>query len=218
MSAFLGPIHHWLFNKIRLFGDLESKIIEASVAAGHEDINNYALLVREKFGYPLPDQPLEALIDESNIHGWLHERIAECELRHAGIITYLLREHKDGLDIVKGVYADQAERCALNIDSSSIDSPEKIYKMINDYVLDGMPCDNVKCVTVNEPDLLQWEVSNCLHKKYWDNVSGDINVFYDLRALWLTTFVDALNCGYQFDFHKEDLAGKTNLVSKITKK
>lgn len=218
MSAFLGPIHHWLFNKIRLFGDLEKNIIEAATAAGHEDINNYAALVREKFGYPLPDQPLQELIDESNIHGWLHTKIGECELRHAGIITYMIREYNDGLDIVKGVYAAQAEKCAMNIDTASLDTPEKIYKLINDYVLDGMPCDNVKCVTINEPDLLQWEVSNCLHKKYWDKVDGDINVFYDLREIWLSTFVDTLNSGYEFQFSKEDLEGRTNLISKIIRK
>jgi hypothetical protein len=28
MSAFLGPIHHWLFNKIRLHEELEGRLVE----------------------------------------------------------------------------------------------------------------------------------------------------------------------------------------------
>jgi len=217
MSLFLGPIHHWLYNKIRLFSDLEENIIEAVNSSREKKIDNYVHLINEKFGYPLEDKPLEELIDSSNIHGWLHGRIGEAESRQAALITYIIREYEQGMDIIKGVYSAQAERCALSIDKSSITSPEVINKLINDFILDGMPCDNVKSITISTDELLQWKVSNCLHKDYWDKVDGDINVFYDLRSLWISTFIDTLNCGYFFEFHKETVDNSTVLVSEIKK-
>ena len=83
MSAFLGPIHHWLFNKITLFEDLE-KDTNRSVAAKYGDqaltIQNEA---EEKYGACIPELPLENLIDTNNIHGWLQNRISIAEKRQA---------------------------------------------------------------------------------------------------------------------------------------
>lgn len=66
MSAFLGPIHFWLYNKIGKQEELTKAI--ASMAAGNGWISDRTAYIRD-----LP--ALEDVIDESNIHGWLQDQI-----------------------------------------------------------------------------------------------------------------------------------------------
>lgn len=48
-----------------------------------------------------------------------------------------------------------------------------------------MPCDHANNITINEEKLLEWKVAKCIHKKYWIKVSGDENIFYELRKGWV---------------------------------
>lgn len=59
MSAFLGPIHFWLYNKIGKQEELTKAI--ASMAAGNGWISDRTAYIRD-----LP--ALEDVIDESNMH------------------------------------------------------------------------------------------------------------------------------------------------------
>ena len=40
MSLFLAPIHSWLFNKIRLYEELEQNVIKSHLEILGEDVNN----------------------------------------------------------------------------------------------------------------------------------------------------------------------------------
>ncbi len=78
MSAFLGKIHYWLYNKIQLH---EALIEEVAQSSSNKDFNDKELLEKSylEFGYPVKGN-LENEIEHSNIHGWLQERIAEQEM------------------------------------------------------------------------------------------------------------------------------------------
>lgn len=78
MSAFLGPIHFWLYNKIGKQEELTKAI--ASMAAGNGWISDRTAYIRD-----LP--ALEDVIDESNIHGWLQDQIHDAETRYADLIS-----------------------------------------------------------------------------------------------------------------------------------
>nr|MBK5237123.1 hypothetical protein [Clostridium sp.] len=73
MSAFLAPIHTWLFNKILLAEDLEKnlkKIYIDKYGINAKDIAQKSLA----FGEPIDTtKNIEDIIDVSNIHGWLQE-------------------------------------------------------------------------------------------------------------------------------------------------
>ena len=86
MSAILGPIHHWLFRKIKIQNDLTNAVI----AAAKEKELNVALLadIDEKFG-SLPEGDLGNIIDPTNIHGWLQDKIAIVERRLAYVTKTL---------------------------------------------------------------------------------------------------------------------------------
>ena len=73
-----------------------------------------------------------------------------------------------------------------------------IYNLINDYLLDGMPCDRVNLVVEQEEEKVLWERRVCVHKDIWADKNIDVNYFYGLRDLWIKTFVEEVNGKFQY--------------------
>ena len=97
MSAFLGPIHFWLYNKIRFQEDLIDALCVRAVSEGwltEEDTQQFVSTDRRE---------LQDAIDESNIHGWLQGRIHDGEGRYAALVTTLLQEDANRLQTLKDV-------------------------------------------------------------------------------------------------------------------
>ncbi|WFD11165.1 hypothetical protein [Tepidibacter hydrothermalis] len=206
MSRFLGPIHHWLFNKIRSNEELELNIIDNVQTRLNVNIDDIVSASRTQIGDIMEDKNLEEIIDTDNIHGWLQEKITLVETRQAYIIKNIVDKFEDkGLDIIKETYKDQAIKCANDAKlNSDVSSPEDIYKALNNYILDGMPCDNVNNMTANEEDRLEWKVARCLHKGYWEKVGASTEVLYELRKIWIENFVQNVNEDYKYEFKIED--------------
>ena len=90
MSLFLGKIHYWMFNKIIWFQNLE---VELEKLAKGEGLNTEEILknLDKKYGEKVEDKPLEEIIDQGNIHGWLQERITIAENRLSALTAELLK-------------------------------------------------------------------------------------------------------------------------------
>lgn len=217
MSRFLGPIHHWLFNKIILHENLEKNIKRSLINEFGEDIKNIHSSLENKYGNFIENKPLEDLINTNNIHGWLQNRINISEGRLAEFITISIDKYNDkAYEIIKNEYINQGSKCGKDAkDKYDISSAPSIYKTLNNYILDGMPCDNVNNIVVSEIDLLEWKVVNCLHKKYWESIGGNINIFYELKNLWIKNFVQKTNDEYNYTFK---IANNNILECKISKK
>lgn len=219
MSRFLGPIHHWLFNKIVLFEKLEGDIINNIEKSLKTDINDVVQSANNEFGNPLPNMPLENLIDTNNIHGWLQSKINIAESRQAKIISVLINKYgTEAFETIKSTYIEQARNNGINAKAENdVSTPDQMFKTINNYILDGMPCDNANNITINDENLLEWKVVSCLHKKYWDLVNGDINIFYKLREAWISEFVNNANINLQYTFDIKEIEGNQVLIHQIKK-
>ena len=171
MSAFLGPIHHWLYHKVELQEELMA------------DIQTLAA----KVGWPIPAivglnpsgvlPPLEGNIDLTNIHGWLQGEITASETRYALLVTGLLK-------------ADPARRAALEELAYAFGRKHSVpagtnvegaYQALGDSLLDGMPCDHVNQIVDRDEKTLSWRRTQCLHGVYWEQAEGDNRVYYALR-------------------------------------
>ena len=75
MSAFLAPIHYWLFNKIRQVEQREQKLFEQASEMCGSSAEELREQVWQSYGSPLPEKDLSEMIDQSNIHGWLQKQI-----------------------------------------------------------------------------------------------------------------------------------------------
>ena len=131
MSAFLAPIHTWLFNKIKLAQDLEKDIVNLHIDKFKESAIKIQKEANDIYGQYIEEKPLEDLIDVNNIHGWLQDRIKEVESRSAYIITkYYDMYDEESRDLTESAYISQAIKCAKNENNKS-DSPKKAYISLN---------------------------------------------------------------------------------------
>jgi len=198
MSLFLGKIHYWLFNKIVWFEDLEEEIIKLAKKEGL-DVDKLSIEINNKYGQRLPKLPLEDMIDTSNIHGWLQDRIHSAEYRLA-TWTVKIIEKEGSKEKLEDLYINQGLKAANEVIESGreLNNAVDIYNAVNDYILDGMPCDRVNEVLLQEEEKVIWKRRICVHKELWDAVGGDVNLFYNLRDLWIKYFVNKVNNNYKY--------------------
>lgn len=193
MSLFLGKIHFWLFDKIKWFENLEEEVLEIAKER-NMPVDQWISYANITFGEKTPDKPLDEIIDESNIHGWLETRINSAEGRCAYYITNILNEGKSvKSDLIK-LYEKHGR---INADEykGQLDKENlmEVYNALNDYILDGMPCDRINEILENSSEKLAWHMNRDVHEKFWNQVKGDVSEFYDLRNSWIKSFVNKIN-------------------------
>jgi len=179
MSAFLGPIHYWLYNKIRL----QQEIVEELFILGKENGLSLEAECKKLYG-AFEKKSLEEMIDHYNIHGWLQERVSQVEYKYAYCITKLLESNPGVSEQLKSILNSFGSRLALTLKDNNPNAIT-IFKAISDNLLDGMPCDHANRLIEQSEDMVIWTRSVCVHSSYWEEVGGDVKVYYELRDAWL---------------------------------
>lgn len=193
MSAFLGKIHYWLYDKIKL----HEKLIEAVMDLAEKKGYSSDTLLNDsysKFGLPVTG-PLEDEIEHSNIHGWLQMRITSVESRLAYVTTELLKNKI----LTKEEIADAFYKSGANIMKelgSEERSPEDVFTLIFDYMLEGMPCDRVNEVTESSETMITWKTTIDIHKDYWNEANGDVKDYSYFRDAFINGFLS--NTAYKY--------------------
>nr|WP_315020108.1 hypothetical protein [uncultured Aminipila sp.] len=197
MSLFLGKIHFWLYNKILWAEKTEREIIQW--AQNNElPVEQWVQQVIEQYGQPTGNQALEEIIDKSNIHGWLQERIQSAELRQAALITNILVQNEKYIVDLIEIFKTQGQAAALEY-TEKPNNPEGMFNAMNDFILEGMPCDRSNEIISSNDNQITWKTSTCLHEPYWTQVKGNIKNFYDLRDAWVTSFIEELNPEFSYN-------------------
>lgn len=174
MSAFLGPIHTWLYNKILL----QNAMTDAIAAYAEEKGWSKGLSEKLDSRYgTLETGNLEDNINTDNIHGWLQERVSLVENRLAYAVTTLLEEDSTHLDEMK----QAVKEFGKSHNTSGNLSVKQAYDHLENTLLNGMPCDRVNQLVKEEPDLLAYRQAVEIHQPYWDMIHGDVNNYYELR-------------------------------------
>lgn len=163
MSAFLGPIHFWLYNKIGKQEELTAKIAAYAEQEGW---------IEDQIKYIKVLPALQDVIDESNIHGWLQTQIHDAETRYAELIGKVMSDkHKAELYQLAFEYGK-----ANAIDQVS--DPSAAYKAFDDFFVNGMPCDRVNTIVSESDDEVVWQMTQDIHVQYWNDGS---EAYYSLR-------------------------------------
>ena len=198
MSLFLGKIHYWLFNKVLWFEGLEGEIIKLAKDKGI-DVEKLEAEINSKYGVKTPNKNLEDMIDTSNIHGWLQGKIHSAEGRMAAWTKVILENNQDYILDMRKVYENQGVNAA-NEAKESLENinAETIFNSMNDYILDGMPCDRVNEVIDSSEESIMWKRRVCVHKNIWENEGIVVDVFYELREQWINAFVNTMNNDYEY--------------------
>lgn len=198
MSAFLGPIHYWVYNKILVGENIQKQVLDFAKNKGI-DIDSIKSKAYEKYGEP-DYSNLEDVIDEGNIHGWLQGRIDSLEYRLASIVTDILKENIK-IEEIKEVFRSNGKEVFQNVEDKSL-SADGLFKVIFDNLVEGMPCDRVNLVEEESDEKVVWITTTCVHKRFWDAVGGDVNNYYILKDGWIEGFVSS--SPKNFVYQRED--------------
>ncbi|SHK25108.1 hypothetical protein SAMN02745163_03491 [Clostridium cavendishii DSM 21758] len=196
MSLFLGKIHYLLYNKIQANEDLLEEILDYAETKNlpTQDIKKK---LYESYGYP-ERSALETVIDEGNIHGWLQNKIESVEDRTASLITSLINDYGIELSEIENIYFENGKNTMKNIEKVDF-APSDLFGLIFSYLLEGMPCDRINRLVSNSETEIVWETTECIHRKHWDKVSGDVENFYVLREEWIKGFINEAGNRYTYD-------------------
>ena len=198
MSAFLGPIHHWLYGKIKLQQELVEEIIALAKDKGITDLESKLNSTHGEFDA----RPLEEIIDESNIHGWLQDKVSRVEYKLAEAVTQLLVQNSVDINELKNIFCKSGEAVGERLAREEGLTVPQVYKAISDSLLDGMPCDHAMQLIEQEVDEVVWKRIICVHEHYWMEVGGDIKNYYELRNSWLEGLARAV--GLSFEMRDEN--------------
>lgn len=144
MSKTLGPIHYMMYEKIKF----QDKITDYLMDGHIQDIKPD----------PVSTKPLEEILDQENIHGYLQEKIDIVETR-------LAKALKLAKDPDEKLYK-LGQECSKGKDFSSF---EQVFRDLNTYLLDGMPCDQGLSAMV-DGESLYLITNNNLHSKYDEEI------------------------------------------------
>lgn len=175
MSAFLGPIHHWLYNKILLQEELTRDISLFAQENGYIKEDTYTCA---------DGRPLEEIIDKSYIHGWLQEHIHSAERRYAQLVTDVISAGGT-IEQLKTVAFAFGKRRAF-----SEDTIDAAYKFYNDSFVNGMPCDGVNQLINKSDESVSWTETLDVHSEYWQSIGGNSDNYYALRSAELNGMLD----------------------------
>ncbi len=203
MSAFLGDIHYWLYNKIQVEETMVEYILGLAKSKEY-DVEKLMEQGDARFGARVTGA-LENEITHDNIHGWLQGRITSVESRLSFFVTTLLNENIVTLDEVVGVFEKNAVELGSKIDVEP-SRPSEMYTIVYNSLLDGMPCDRVNVVEVESDAMICWIQAIDIHKEHWDKVGGDVRNFDACIESWISAFVKSVCDGYEYrldgDKHK----------------
>ncbi|MCJ8342070.1 MAG: hypothetical protein MJH09_04340 [Cetobacterium sp.] len=184
MSLFLGKIHYWLFNKILWLENIELNIIELCKKEGF-NLEEEKERIEKLYGKRVENKNLEDIIDLKNIHGWLANKIEVSEGRVHEWIKFFIKNDKNGIEKLENLYKELG-----SIDgekNKSLENSMEIYEGINNYILDGMPCDRINEIIYSENDKIIWK------RKYTPST-----IDFKLRKFWIEGFIKKANPNYMY--------------------
>lgn len=188
MSAFLGPVHFWMYGKLKKRENLIQAVIKFK--DGKYGSSDTEAVINEKCG-AFPAGNLEEIIDLNNIHGSLSELTELSEKRLACAAAEILNTDKNTCELERIFYENgNAERAEYG----SLSNCDEIFKAIGSSLADGMPCDSgINVLNQNDSEIM-WEVNPNVHIPFWEKSPLSVSLFFDLRDAWLRGFFSNIAC------------------------
>jgi len=185
MSAFLAPIHFWMYDKILIAQELTFKLEE-------KFLNKEEREEVESLFPGLYSKDLEEVIDQSNIHGWVHTAVSNVEIRFAYIVKTLLD---------RGISLEEIKKVAFEYGKSfpeqEVSSLKDAYELLMDILLDGLPCDVSISVTREEENELEFVLYNDIHKQYFNEFNLEVSLYHEIREAFVNGIFERYSLKYK---------------------
>lgn len=192
MSAFLGPIHYWLYGKIVIQNNLANELANC---LGKDSVMP---MLNANFE-TLPEGDLEAFIQTDNIHGWLQEKVHLVEKRLAFVVEQLV-DLKISMDAIKAVAFEVGSKITdLTIETTA----KEAFDFLNNTLLDGMPCDHVNKMKQEDENQVIWIRTINLHEEFWSHQSRLENRYDKVRDSFIRGCLASTGLEYKNESNNE---------------
>lgn len=194
MSAFLGPIHYWMFNKIQILESRAFAIAASLETGGKAEPVKKAI---DGYGERLDGKDIAVLLGDNPIHQFLEGLIGKVEVFEAQLVEAAGDDFDKVLSAVEAHGREMAAR-ALGASGGKMGSLHDIYQVVNEYQLEGMPCDPGAVVEELSDDKMIYAHSSCNHIRNWEYTGVDVKKMCDVNNTWLKGLITGLNGGAEY--------------------
>lgn len=213
MSLFLGPIHHWMFNKILI---LESRAFSIASALAGEGVESAAVnKAVADYGEKLAGRDLADMLGDNSIHQFLYGLIAKVQIFEAGLVDLAKDRWEVALRAAEAHGRETAGK-ALKASGAKGASLEDIYRLIHDNQLEGMPCDPGAETAVLSPAKLGYYHSTCNHIQNWEYTGVDIKRMCAITNAWIKGFIAGVSASASYEVKQTLADGASSCKAEIT--
>ena len=152
MMEMIGPKPRWQYRKIELLNELNRDITEEAEKQGWHLSRSYAGDMSD----------LDRDCDPMNVHGWIQNQLDCVEENLAEMTEEILNQNPDAMKILKDTSYRFGYRHAEDLTDAV-----SAYQLLDDVLLNGMPCDDVNEITEQSSDKVSWYEKQDMHAKYW---------------------------------------------------
>ncbi len=212
MSAFLGPIHYWLFNKIVT---LESRAFALSKTLEDNGVDVSSLT--DQYGNKLEGEDIGEIIGNNPIHQFLSGLITRVQVFEAQVVERAGTEHLDKL--LARALLHGSETAANAIEKQGGSKPEGlggVENQIQTFQLDGMPCDPAGELSLISDKELSYSHTTCNHLGNWAFTGVDKSSMCKITNVWLEGFVKGLRENAEYSVESAIADGADSCLAKIT--
>lgn len=221
MSMFLGPIHYWLFSKIQIVESRRDRYMEALAKKFGDEFAPKAQELDEEYGPKLNSQPLDSLVGDNPIHGLLQSLVNKVETGEGKVVAAALEKYETDafnllLEEAEKHGRETGER-AVTEKNLSHPSTEEIFQVLNDYLLEGMPCDNVTVPNPKSEDCFELKHVRCLHQENWIGAGAPLMEMCCFLNTWIGAFVKAVNPEVSYERNMSIASGDSGCQAEFKK-
>ncbi len=221
MSLVLGPIHYWMYGKIRTTESRESAIVSAFKTNYDAEADKILDKVYNKYPKPDGNKSLEELLGNKSIHQGIQSLIIDTETREACIIAAFCAKYNNAAKVASEAAHKHGVSCGKeavkkkSLSPADCNNTSKIFEIMGDFHCDGMPCDRGAQIISESDKRTSWDHESCVHEQYWRNAGANFLTMCDIINEWITGFGEGVNPKISYKREKAIAAGDASCLSSF---
>lgn|SRR5574341_1539840 len=221
MSLVLGPIHHWMYGKIKTTEARESAIASAFKAKYGAEAEKIFAQVYKKYPKSDSNKSLEELLANKSIHQGIQSIIVDVETREASMIAVFCAKYSDAARTAveaarkHGISCGKEAIKSKGLSTADCYNTSKAFEVMGDFHCDGMPCDRGAQIVSESEKRTSWDHESCVHEQYWKTAGANFLTMCNIVNEWIAGFGEGINPKINYKREKALATGDSSCLSSF---